>query len=576
MINDFTAGTTLASGYNVLTQSPTDVTERYSMAQIFALLRSSAQSFTGIISPTTLATDTDDWSPTGFSDAGIVRVSSSSAVDLTGLTAGGDGRLVVLINVGSYTITLKDEDASSSAANRFAFTADFELEQDAACWLVYDDTRDRWGLMGGGGGGGTTYEVGTSSVLWSYEVTGSAEQTINVDSGILNHERLQVIIDVVNDSGSTAVYDLYINNSSGTIDTTQANYTSTLTAADVDTSPTNQTAEYDQPRVLDCAAGDEGRGIIDLSVNSSIIGMVQSVRRDGTKNHTVHDGCVEYETTMPAAFTELRFYSSVASGFGVGTKITVIDPNAAQSGVPDVWRDEETRIPGEWWQDPDNTDDYYPKYRKVIDLGALPNNSTTNTAHGVTNYHLNSVHVHGRADDSSSVSYDLPYIDPTSLGNGVSCYHSGTNIRVKTGSNRSSNTGHAIMEYAKTTDTPVTYEQAYGNGGAPFDDYSTSETLTGKLWLGSPVYRKVVALSNKPTAGSSSTNAHGVSGISQIIRCEACFIDSGDHFSINGNNTASSTNDEYVKSDTTNITWHSGVNRSSATGAYGIIEYTKS
>jgi hypothetical protein len=34
----------------------------------------------------------------------------------------------------------------------------------------------------------------------------------------------------------------------------------------------------------------------------------------------------EYEQTLPDNFTELRFYSDQASGWGVGTRIRVIDP----------------------------------------------------------------------------------------------------------------------------------------------------------------------------------------------------------------------------------------------------------
>lgn len=561
---------------------------RSDASRIRTYCQDSAQAWTGVVSPAQLTADQNNWNPTGLAGAAIVRVSSDAARVITGLAGGSAGRLILLHNVGGYTLTLTDQDSGSTDLNRFDVAAsnDYELLASGVCFLSYDATSLRWRIIGGGvtsatdlsdtpgtitanralvgNSGGTAYEASdadpdahaarhadgsddiqnatasqkglataaqitkldgieasadvtdatnvsaagatmdtdtdvsgnswvldeddlssdsaekvptqqsvkayvdgkdfASNVIWEYEVTGSAVQTINVDTGTLNHDRLKVMVDVVNGAGSAAVYDLYINNSSGTIDTTQANYTTTLANADNDNSPTNQTAEYDQPRFLDCAANDDGRAVIDLTTDSVIVGLLRSTRRDGTKNHTLYTGCIEYETTKPSQITELRLYASVASGFGVGTKVTIIDPTAAQNGRPDVWRNEETLIPGEWWQDPDNTDDYYPRYRKCVDFGSLPNSTTKDVAHGITNYHLNSVGVVGYADDGSTVSFNMPYVDPATLGSSVSCYLTGSNIRVKTGSDRTTFSACVEVVYSKTTDTPVTYAQAYGNG----------------------------------------------------------------------------------------------------------------
>jgi hypothetical protein len=59
---------------------------------------SQAALFTGIITPTTLAANTDDWAPTGFSTASVIRVAASSAVNLTGIAAGAAGRTIFLHN----------------------------------------------------------------------------------------------------------------------------------------------------------------------------------------------------------------------------------------------------------------------------------------------------------------------------------------------------------------------------------------------------------------------------------------------------------------------------------------------
>lgn len=103
-----------------------------------------AVSLLGDISPTALAADTNDYAPTGFSGASVVRVSSSAAVNLTGLAGGADGRTVFLFNVGSYQISLVDESSSSIAANRFALANNLQVAGGDGVLLVYDATDSRW------------------------------------------------------------------------------------------------------------------------------------------------------------------------------------------------------------------------------------------------------------------------------------------------------------------------------------------------------------------------------------------------------------------------------------------------
>ncbi|MBA3591385.1 hypothetical protein [Methylibium sp.] len=105
----------------------------------------------GDITPTALAASTNDWAPTSFSTASTIRASASAAYDLTGIAAGADGRIILLHNVGSFAITLKDESASSAAANRFALTSDIALGTDASLLLQYDATSSRWRILTGPG-----------------------------------------------------------------------------------------------------------------------------------------------------------------------------------------------------------------------------------------------------------------------------------------------------------------------------------------------------------------------------------------------------------------------------------------
>lgn len=91
----------------------------------------------------------------GAKTGSAFSIYSDAARDITGIlaTSVADGTLLFVQNVGSYTITLKDESASSSAANRFALTADFGLAADAGCILQYNAASSRWRLLTPGGAG---------------------------------------------------------------------------------------------------------------------------------------------------------------------------------------------------------------------------------------------------------------------------------------------------------------------------------------------------------------------------------------------------------------------------------------
>lgn len=101
--------------------------------------------FSAAITPTALAANTNNWAPTGFSTAYQVRVSSSSAVNLTGLAGGAAGREILLSNVGSYVITLSGNSGSSSAGNLFLM-GDVALGPGLSLTIYYDGTSAGWRL----------------------------------------------------------------------------------------------------------------------------------------------------------------------------------------------------------------------------------------------------------------------------------------------------------------------------------------------------------------------------------------------------------------------------------------------
>lgn len=97
------------------------------------------------ISPAQLVANTDNWNPTGMASAKAIRVSTDASRNLTGIVASGDGRRILLRNIGTQNLVLK-HDLTSTAANRFYCpgAVDFTLNAKDSVWVGYDVTSARW------------------------------------------------------------------------------------------------------------------------------------------------------------------------------------------------------------------------------------------------------------------------------------------------------------------------------------------------------------------------------------------------------------------------------------------------
>lgn len=102
-----------------------------------------------VISPAQITANQNDYAPTGWSTATIVRLSYDSGMDgITGFSAGSDGDTKVLLNVGTQPGYLLGESTSSTAANRVNKTAihapggqiRIMYSTDASRWLVLDNS----------------------------------------------------------------------------------------------------------------------------------------------------------------------------------------------------------------------------------------------------------------------------------------------------------------------------------------------------------------------------------------------------------------------------------------------------
>jgi hypothetical protein len=123
----------------------------YQRANGFALNASSiftnAVNFDSVISPASLSTNQNNWSPAGLSTANVIRFSCSPTVNITGLAAPAtDGQVIVFDNVGTINCTLTANDANSTAANRFLFDKPLVVRPSRTLTVKYDLTSAGWVL----------------------------------------------------------------------------------------------------------------------------------------------------------------------------------------------------------------------------------------------------------------------------------------------------------------------------------------------------------------------------------------------------------------------------------------------
>jgi hypothetical protein len=103
-----------------------------------------AFTLSGDISPSQITANQNDYAPTGFATASVLRLSTDASRNITGLAGGADGRVIVIVNIGAQPIVLIDESGSSTAGNRFALTGDLVIGVDQMTVLLYDGTSSRW------------------------------------------------------------------------------------------------------------------------------------------------------------------------------------------------------------------------------------------------------------------------------------------------------------------------------------------------------------------------------------------------------------------------------------------------
>ena len=99
------------------------------------------------ISPATITADQDNYSPTDWADAHIVRLSTDGGVrQITSFARTFDGDKKELLNVGDYPIAIPSEHPDGTAANRVTGDRVFIIYPNCSATLYADATSNRWRL----------------------------------------------------------------------------------------------------------------------------------------------------------------------------------------------------------------------------------------------------------------------------------------------------------------------------------------------------------------------------------------------------------------------------------------------
>lgn len=124
------------------------------------------------ISPPQLTANQNNYEPTGWALADVLRVSTDASRIITGFNSLSATQSVkTIVNVGSNDLVLAHEDGSSADINRILTLDSLSLtvEPKQAVTIYYDPTTQRWrsiaGSAAGSGGGGVNRLFGFAGVV---------------------------------------------------------------------------------------------------------------------------------------------------------------------------------------------------------------------------------------------------------------------------------------------------------------------------------------------------------------------------------------------------------------------------
>lgn len=130
------------------------------------------------LTPTIISANQNNYSPSELTHYSVVRLSSDASRNITGLAKGQGTKTIVLYNVGANDIVFTNEDALSTAVNRFSFG--YTLPAGGVITIQYDEVTTRWRLLTSPSAITLTGEVtgtGTSSITTALDKTAISNKT---------------------------------------------------------------------------------------------------------------------------------------------------------------------------------------------------------------------------------------------------------------------------------------------------------------------------------------------------------------------------------------------------------------
>ena len=143
-------------------------------------------------------------------------------------------------------------------------------------------------------------------------------------------------------------------------------------------------------------------------------------------------------TDSGKALSDLQAKLTAGNGITINSSTNTI--SADVNGAYDIY-DSTERVVGTWFGE--------PLYQKTIDLGALPNATTKNVAHGISN--LSRVVKGEGIAYSSANQVPLPWVSVSNIIQNVNIYFDATKIYISTGADKSSYNAYFTIQYTKTT-----------------------------------------------------------------------------------------------------------------------------
>jgi hypothetical protein len=101
----------------------------------------------GSISPAQITATQDNYNPAGLSTASVLKLTTDSSRNITGIAGGADGRVLIIHNVGGFNLVLMDEGGTSTDINRFALSTNQTIPPDNSVAIQYDGTTLRWRVL---------------------------------------------------------------------------------------------------------------------------------------------------------------------------------------------------------------------------------------------------------------------------------------------------------------------------------------------------------------------------------------------------------------------------------------------